>query len=91
MKNRTAKKVAKKWMTKGVMLKRFAHIEEVPFQAYTDGRPAVYKTMLVPHSKKLFNEVNRLAYKAGWDGCHWDDPFLLEVDDTELRKWEEEN
>lgn len=72
------------------MAKRYSHIEEVPFQTYTDGRPAVYKTMLVPHSKKLFNEIYRLAYKAGWDGCHWDSPFLLEVDDEALREWEEE-
>lgn len=90
MKNRMVKKIAKNFVTTGMVNKKYGHIEEDYFQAYTDGRPPVYKTLFVPNSKKLRNAIIEIAYKAGWDGCHWDSPFLLEVDDEALREWEEE-
>lgn len=34
---------------------------------------------------KVRREVDRLAYRQGWDGCHWSDPTLLgSIEDGEL-------
>lgn len=90
MKKRMTKKIAKNFVMTGRVNKRYGHVEEEYFQAYTDGRPPVYKILFVPNSKKLRNAIIEIAYRMGWDGCHWDSPFLLEVDDTDLREWEEE-
>lgn len=95
LKSRKIKEYSRKIINGGkvpiMTANRIGHIIEEPYQAYTDGRPPVYKYMFVPHSEKLRIAIHKEAYRNGWDGCHWDDPLLLDVDDGELRKWEEEN
>ena len=59
-------------------------------QEYTDGRPPVYITKAVL-SGKVEKVVIDMAYRDGWDGCHWDDPTILFIDDRELVEWEERN
>ena len=53
------------------------------FITSTDG-DGVYKVEYrIPF--KVRREVDRLAYRRGWDGCHWGAPTLLAVvEDGEL-------
>lgn len=47
------------------------------FITSTDG-DGVYKVKYrIPF--KVRREVDRLAYRRGWDGCHWGSPTLLGV------------
>lgn len=70
---RQAKKLAKRFL---------AGEKEFPisinwFITSTDG-DGVYKIEYrIPF--KARREVDRLAYRRGWDGCHWGDPTLLGV------------
>lgn len=95
LKSRKIKEYSRKFIYGGKVstgtANKIGHITVEVFQAYTDGRPPVYKYIFVPHSGKLERAIHKEAYRNGWDGCHWDDPLLLDVDDRELRKWEEEN
>lgn len=34
--------------------------------------------------------IRCMAMAAGWDGCHWDDPLLLGIDDADLCAYEKE-
>lgn len=90
MKKRLAKKLAKQFFTKGLSNK-YGKIEIVSHQTHTDGRPPVYKKIFIPNDKKLEEAIYDIAYKLGWDGCHWSDPLLLEIDTSDLDAWEEEN
>ena len=38
---------------------------------------------------KVCREIECLASQNGWDGCHWDHPLLVEMDDAALRECEE--
>lgn len=70
---RQAKKQAKRFL---------AGEKEYPVSIYwfitsTDG-DGVYKIEYrIPF--KVLREVERLAYRRGWDGCHWGSPTLLGV------------
>ena len=87
MKKRIIKKTAARYIAspKGRYLPFGTYKES--FQAYNDGSPAVEKTFArFPWPvEKLIREK---AEASGWDGCHWDDPLLISVDDTELREYE---
>ena len=94
LKSRKIKEYSRKFVNGGKVpttVNRIGRIIEEPYQAYTDGRPPVYKYMFIPYSEKLRTAIHEEAYRNGWDGCHWDDPLLIIVDDKELREWEKEN
>lgn len=79
MKVRIAKKHAKAFM---------AGAREYPVTTYwfpTLNGQGVYKAEY-RFPFKVLREVDRLAFRRGWDGCHWDAPTLLGViEDGELR------
>ena len=89
MKARVAKKHATLFMAGG---------KEYPvsvnwFSTSTDGDGAYKAEYCLP--VKVWREVDILARRRGWDGCHWDAPTLLGViEDGELRPlvggWEEQ-
>ena len=90
MKKRIAKKMANRYLNnpKGSYLPYGIYTEG--FQAYTDERPAVIKTYArFPYMVKKI--IRDKAASNGWDGCHWDDPLLIFVDDIELQEWEKRN
>lgn len=62
---------------------------EEEFQAYNDGRPPVYKTY-ANFPKKVASIIYNNAKENGWDGCHWDDPLLIEIDSTAKDEYEAE-
>ena len=87
MNKRTMKKMASRYLgsPKGTYLP-FGAREEY-YRAYNDGSPEIVKIFANfpwPVEKLIWAK----AKASGWDGCHWDDPLLLSVDDTELRKYE---
>lgn len=74
MKKRVCKKVAKRYLDKGIMPKRYIlAIEEMADGVYT-------KTFMVLRSANLERTIRNVAYRRGWDGCHWDDPMVLSVE-----------
>lgn len=82
MKRRVAKKIARRFLEDKTYLP-FGTYEDT-FQAYNDGSPAVVKTMALfpaPVRKLILAE-------AGGDGCHWDNPLVVAIDDSELREYE---
>lgn len=89
MRRRVRKKIAKRYLTapKGSYLPYGAREEE--YRGYSDGRPAVIKTIAI-FPRPVERLIWKMAMEAGWDGCHWDDPLLISVDDTNLRKYEEQ-
>ena len=79
MKFRVAKKHAKLFM---------AGAREYPVSAYwfpiMNGNGVYKAEYRIPF--KVLKEVDRLAFRRGWDGCHWDAPTLLGViENGELR------
>lgn len=62
---------------------------EVEERPYTDGSPSITKTF-ARFPGPIADKIRELATASGWDGCHWSDPLLISVDDTELREYEEE-
>lgn len=87
MKKRIIKKIATRFLNtpKGRYIPFGTYKES--FQAYNDGSPAVEKTFARfpwPVEKLIWEK----AKASGWDGCHWDDPLLISVYDTELREYE---
>lgn len=64
MKNRMIKKMAKQFIDGR---KKYRVVEE-----RLDSRTVVGNYDM---PDKVRREVNRLARRAGWDGCHWDAPW----------------
>ena len=86
MKKRIVKKIARKFLA---IRKPIFGVYDEECHTYTDGRPGVWQTWAnFPHP--VCREIYRQARKQGWDGCHWDDPLILEQDDSTLREWEDE-
>lgn len=61
---------------------------EEEFQAYNDGTPSVIKKF-ASFPQPIADFIRSHASNNGWDGCHWDDPLLLEVDSSEKDEYEE--
>jgi len=73
MNNRIVKKHASQFMAG----KREYPVKVEWFSTSTDG-DGVYKAVYnLPI--KVWREVDKLAYRRGWDGCHWGSPTLLGV------------
>ena len=85
MKFRVAKKMASRYLKepKGKYLPFGTYSDS--WTCYNDGSPAVIKTMAV-FPEKVIREI----YKRSGNFCHWDDPLLLSIDDSELRQYEDE-
>ena len=82
MKKRVAKKMAHRFLEDKTYLP-FGTYEDT-FQAHNDGSPAVIKTVArfpAPVRKLILAE-------AGGDGCHWNNPLVIAIDDSELREYE---
>lgn len=79
MNDRIAKKHASQFMAG----KREYPVLVEWYSTSTDG-DGVYKVMYsLPF--KVWKAANKLAYRRGWDGCHWGSPILLAVvEDGEL-------
>lgn len=77
MNDRIAKKHASQFMAG----KREYPVKVEWFFTSTDGG-MVYKVVYnLPI--KVWQEVDRIAYRRGWDGCHWSAPTLLAVVDKD--------
>jgi|GEM_PF-2490640 len=91
MKKRIVKKYAKRYLTTllngGLYLPFGYRIEE--YRVYNDGTPPVTK-YIANFPLKIRREIHKTALKSGWDGCHWTDPLLLAVDDTDQVEYEKE-
>lgn len=54
----------------------------VPFRTETrcpstDGTPIIVEQFPVRH--RLTKEIMRQAQERGWNGCHWDSPFIVDI------------
>lgn len=75
MKKRIIKKRAKEFLANPSSAKT----HEIIWRGYTDGTYTVKTIASLP--KCVADEVHRIARKSGWDGCHWDDPLLINSED----------
>ena len=87
MNKRLIKKMAKTYLESGRTFLPYGTYEE-DYNAYNDGSPAITKVFAI-FPPKVCREIERLASQNGWDGCHWDHPLLVEMDDAALRECEE--
>lgn len=89
MKKRMIKKMANRYLSspKGSYLPFGTQEDE--FRAYNDGTPAVVKIM-ANFPAPVANLIREKARDEGWNGCHWDDPLLVDVDDTAALEYEEQ-
>lgn len=79
MNKRIIKKVAKRYLDTGVMPGRYVlGVDEY----YCGLENRYYKTVLNLRSTRLQREVYAEAYRRGWDGCHWDNPLVLSVEEV---------
>ena len=86
MKKRITKKTTKNFLA---TRKTIYSVFDVECYTYSDGRPGVWQTW-AKFPIPVCREIYRQARKLGWDGCHWDDPLILEQDDSALRAWKDE-
>lgn len=87
MKRRQLKKIAVQFLAGKRTFP--THYEECI--THTDGRPGVDQWWVTP-PRKIEREICRQAVRLyGWDGCHWDNPLIVESDESRLNEWEEMN
>ena len=86
MKRRIVKKIAKQFLEGRRSFPM--HYEECI--THSDGRPGIDQWWVTP-PRKIEREITRQARNAGWDGCHWDHPCLIDSDESRLNEWEEMN
>ena len=83
MKNRLAKKHARAYMDGR---KQYPIVREV-CSYDTDGNWYIRWRAVMPYRVYLW--ARWYAYRAGWDGCHWDSPDILDLyfPDEDERWW----
>lgn len=37
---------------------------------------------------KVVHLICEMASKGGWDGCHWDNPLIVDIDSSEKDEYE---
>ena len=74
MKQRTAKKIAKRYLDTGVMPKRYSVYHDQEWR-WTD----TWVSYFSPVSDKLRCAIYAEAYRRGWDGYWAEDPLIVEV------------
>lgn len=67
------KRTAKKWATRFLKNK-----EWTPF-GVTSVIIGNYVKVLALFPDAVCWEVWKKAYRKGWDGCHWDDPLVIDI------------
>lgn len=90
MNKRICKKYAKRYLDtllNGGLYLPFGFREE-EYRVYNDGTPPVIK-YIANFPWRITREIWQYARRMGWDGCHWTDPLLLHVDDTDQVEYEE--
>ena len=76
MTKRQIKKQAKRFLDGKKINARFLIEDRCPS---TDGTLVI--TERFPASLRLRKEIIRQANLRGWDGCHWDSPFIVSIAD----------
>ena len=75
MKIKVAKKMAKRFM-KDRSYTPYGVYDECVGWNPTDGY-TIKVYAIFPYA--VIRELNKIATKQGWDGCHWGDPTIIEI------------
>ena len=74
---RTRKKIARRYLDTGVIPAKYV----LGIEEYFEPENRVWKETLVLPGR-ISGAIYSEAFRRGWDGCHWDDPLLLSINEA---------